>query len=336
MLKHAFIAIGVTMVAACARNPDPLVLSGPTMGTTYTIRVAGPASLPAPSIVRERIEAELTRIDAMASRYRNDSEVARFNADPTLEWVPVSPALARLVDQALQLHRKSRGAFDVGIAPVIDLWGFGPQTGEPRVPDAQAMRNAQRSSGAKHIDVRLQPAALRKHVQGVAIDLNAIAPGYAVDQLAELLESLGARDYLVELGGELRVRGHNERGVPWRIAIEDPRSPVPTPYAFITPGDAAVATSGGYRHHFEADGQRYSHVIDGRSGAPASAELAAVIVIAPSAAEADGWATALYALGAAVGFDVAEENQLAVLFLRHEGAQLEESMTAGFAHHRAR
>jgi thiamine biosynthesis lipoprotein len=322
------------MSSACVRAPEALMLSGPTMGTTYTVRWLATRDTPDSSVLRRAIEMELAQVDEQMSRYRPDSELSRFNAARSTDAQKVSLELAQLLSESLALHSASKGAFDVTVAPLIDAWGFGPQPGASRAPDARWVAHLLERRGGHLLEVTKAPPAIRKLRADLEIDLNAIAPGHAVDRICALLEKRGVSSYLVDVGGEIRVRGHNALGGPWRIAIDDPRHEEQVPYTTIELSQGAVATSGGYRHFRMIDGQRYSHILDPRTGYPAMGTTAAVVVIAPTATQADGWATALFVLGEKKGLALATERELAALFLVLDGEQLHEYASPAFMRYR--
>ena len=180
-------------------------------------------------------------------------------------------------------------------------------------------------------ELRDAPRAARKRRPGVAVDLSAIAVGYAVDRVAELLGARGFDRYLVDIGGELRAAGAGPAGGPWRIAVQRPDAPEGRAQHLLPLADAAVATSGDYRRFYERDGRRYAHAIDPRTGAPVRHALASVTVVAASAAEADAAATALLVLGPDAGPRLAQARGLPALFVVREGEALVERMTPGFA-----
>ena len=157
--------------------------------------------------------------------------------------------------------------------------------------------------------------SLRKTVPAVQLDVNGIAPGYAVDLIAERFDALGVRDYLVELGGEVRARGHSARGRTWRVAVEAPLSGERKPYALVELDGLAISTSGDYRDFRELNGRQFSHTIDPRTGAPVAHRLASVSVVHPSAALADAYSTALMVLGPEAGMALGLRLGLAALFI---------------------
>jgi thiamine biosynthesis lipoprotein len=322
------------LAAACARSPAELVLSGPTMGTTYTVRVAAPPASLDSARLRETIDDALAQIDRSMSGYRADSEVARFNASASTEWYEVSADLAAVVQAALEISEQSGGAFDITVAPLVAAWGFGP-AGEPQVlPSAEQLAQLDGSVGYRKLHVRLEPPALRKDVAQLSIDLNGIAPGYAVDRLAERLQALRAEKFMIDIGGEIRARGHNARGAPWHIGVERPVDTQRAPYAGVWLDGASVSTSGEYRDYYERDGRRYSHTIDPRTARPIDRAPGSVVVIASSTALADGWATALNVLGPRDGLALAAKEHMPVLFIERAGDGWRSQSTPEFERYR--
>jgi thiamine biosynthesis lipoprotein len=209
----------------------------------------------------------------------------------------------------------------------VDLWGFGPVTTDNVVPSDEQINTALTEIGYQH--VRLADDRLSK-TQPLRLDLSAVAKGYAVDQIADMLEMLALPDYLVEVGGEMRLSGSNPKGQPWRIAVEQP-SLIPQVQQVIEVADTSMATSGDYRNYFESDGVRYSHSIDPRTGRPVSHGLASVTVLAATCAEADAWATALTILGEEQGMLLAEQLELAVYMLVKADEGFEALSSSAFA-----
>jgi FAD:protein FMN transferase len=324
------------LAAACAPSPQELVLSGPTMGTTYTVKVAAPPTSLDSARLRATIDDVLAQIDRSTSGYRSDSEVARFNASASTQWYDVSADLAAVVQASLAISEKSGGAFDITVAPLVAAWGFGP-AGRPQIlPNAAELEQIAASVGYRKLHVRLDPPALRKEVAGLSIDLNGIAPGYAVDRLADRLLALHAENFMIDIGGEIRARGRSARGGSWHVAVEQPVDTQQAPYAGVWLDGASVSTSGEYRDYYERDGHRYSHTIDPRTRQPLDRAPGSVVVIASSTALADGWATALNALGPHDGLALASKEHLAVLFIERAGDGWKSQSTAEFERYRSR
>lgn len=304
------------LAAACDGEPAVLEVSGPAQGTTYSIEVVAPPKGLDETALRRTVENELAAVDRLLSTWRDDSALARFNAAPANEWFPVPPELAALVGRALSLGRDTGGAFDVTLAPLLELWGFGPRGGKTRrVPDAADIERLRERTGPGLVEVRREPPALRKTRDGVAVTLDGVAQGYTVDRLAKRLDALGAGRYLVELGGELYGRGRNPRGEPWTVGVELPVPGVRRLWGAVGIDGVGMTTSGDYRDFFEAGGRRFSHTLDPRTGRPVSHDLRSVTVIASSTATADALATALLVMGPEDGPSYARERGLAALFL---------------------
>ena len=321
-LPVVLILLTSILLSSCAREPE-IVLSGPTMGTTYTVKVVAAPPAVTAARLRQTIDDVLATIDRQMSGYRPDSEVSRFNASSSTQWFDVSPEMITVVEAALNIAEHSGGALDITVAPLVAMWGFGP-AGEPEhMPDDAQLNAVRERVGYRNLQARAESPALRKQIGELTIDLNSVAPGYAVDLLMQRLASLGVQHCMVDIGGEIRARGLNHQRQPWRVAVEKPRDGDPEPYLVVQLDDVAVATSGEYRHTLVRDGRRYSHTIDPRSGRPVDHDLASVVVISATALEADGWATAFNVLGAADGYALAARLSIPALFIQwKDGVQI--------------
>ncbi|MFL6549803.1 MAG: FAD:protein FMN transferase [Povalibacter sp.] len=320
----------IILVAGCARRPDVIELSGPTMGTTYSVKIARPPRDLDAAKARIVIDDALALIDKQMSTYRADSEISSFNASRSTEWKNVSPDLARLVSASLIVSAESDGVMDITVAPLVNLWGMGPEGEREDLPTAAQISAARARVGYRHLSARNSPPSLRKTMPDLTIDLNAVAPGYAVDLLASRFMNMGVQNFMIDIGGEVAARGKNVEGSLWRIAVEKPVDGEPEPYAIVQLKDIAVTTSGEYRHYVIRKGHRYSHTIDPRTGRPVEHTLASVIVIAPTAFEADAWATALNVFGEEAGYSFALQRQMAAMFIVDVSGRLEPRMTPQF------
>ena len=301
------------------------------MGTTYSIKVANPPKGIDADAVRGAADVVFDRIDRSMSGYRVDSEISRFNTSASTQWFDVSSDLATVVDAALQVSQQSGGAFDITVGPLIAAWGFGA-SGEPiDLPDDARLSELRAHIGYEKLHARLNPPALRKDDPDLRVDLNGIAPGYAVDQLAKELQDLAINHFMIDVGGEVRAQGRNARKQLWRIAVERPVDADPEPYAIVQLENAAVTTSGEYRHYFDRDGRRYSHTIDPRTGRPVSHSLASVVVIGATSMYTDAWATAFNVLGTHEGQALATKLDMPVLFIDADGDKLRSVTTPRFA-----
>jgi len=328
---HALVVL-FSLLAACTCAPEHRVLElqGATMGTSYSIQVVDIPPTIQPDTLRDQIETELDHVNGLMSTYREDSELSGFNRSRSTDWLPVSPELASLVEEALWTSKVSGGAFDATVGPLVNLWGFGPGDRPDVVPADARIAEAQAHVGYHKLSARQDPPALEKSDPDLYLDLSAIAKGYGVDRVAELLEGAGVENYLVEIGGDLRGRGHNGQGVPWHIAVERPNPGAREIERIVELQGGAMATSGDYRNFFEIDGKRYSHTIDPKTGRPVTHDLGSVTVLAPRTARADALATAFLVLGPQAGLALAESLETPALFIVRTPEGYSELQTSTF------
>lgn len=306
----------LALLAGCGEPRLPTYeLTGPVMGTSFSVRLVDPPAAVNRDVLGTAIGDRLETIEQRFSTYRPTSELSHVNAALTTEWIPVSAELCRVVEASIAVSRLTNGAFDVTVGPLVNLWGFGPNGDRTSPPEEELVAEARSSVGYEKLETDCARPALKKALPGVYIDLSAIAKGHAVDEVARLLDDRGITNYLVEIGGELRMRGQNAEGREWAIAIEEPAEYERAIEAIVRLTDLAVATSGDYRNFFEFGGVRYSHTIDPRTGRPVTHNGASVTIVAPSATEADALATAFLVLGPDDGLALAEHEAIAARFL---------------------
>ena len=315
MARVAFLALGLIALAGCLPEDPPrmLNLTGETMGTTYNVTAVGGPDTLDEARLQAAIDAGLARVNGAMNNWDPASEVPRFNAAETTEPVEISVDFATVMAAADDIHARSGGAFDVTLAPVIALWGFGPRTPESTVPGDDEIAEALTHVGqSRLLTLSDRPVALAKSDPEVSVNLSAIAKGYGVDAVAAEIAALGVENYMVEIGGDLVTRGTNPVGAVWQIGIERPDPAGSAVQQIVSVPDLGLATSGDYRNYFEEDGVRYSHIIDPTTGRPVTHRTASVTVLAGDAMLADGWATALLVLGSARAMEIAAEQNLAV------------------------
>lgn len=320
--------VGLCLLGACSENLRTLELTGVTMGTTYSVKMI---TADEPGGLSAQIGQALATIEGSMSTYLPDSELSKFNADTRTSWIEVSKQLCAVIDQGLQISERSGGAFDMTVGPLVNLWGFGSAGIADQPPEQQEIIAALETVGFRRLQADCAVPALRKEIPGLYVDLSGYAKGYAVDRVASLLDDAGIANYLVEIGGEMRMRGANARRDHWAIAIETPTRGERSVQKIIKLTDTAIATSGDYRNYFEYDGTAYSHTINPLTGYPVAHDAASVTVVADTAAFADGIATALLVLGPKAGLELAEREQIAAYFLLRIGDGIEERMSSLFA-----
>ncbi len=302
-------------------SPDSLTISGETMGTIYNVTVVDPPREADAESLGAAIEAALAQVNGQMNNWDPSSDISEISASDSTAPMEIAPELATVLAEAMRIHRLSDGKFDVTLAPLIDLWGFGPKApGDPIPSDADIAAALDRVGQAQML--QLDGTTLTKTVPGVSVNLAAIAKGYGVDAIAAGLEAEGATRYLVEIGGDLAARGLNADDQPWSIGIERPDAATRTVEEIVPLSDRGLATSGDYRNYFEEDGVRYSHILDPTTGRPITHRTASVTVIAESAKPAAGLATAMLVLGGEAALQLAAEEDIALMVIdRAEGGE---------------
>ena len=301
------------IISGCDSSSNVIQIEGSKFGTTYRVLVN--ADQIPPENLESLIEERLELIDISMSTYRIDSEISRFNQLSKGEKLIVSDDFSRVFNIAKKVWEVSDKSFNPAIAPLVNLWGFGPDLINDRIPSHEKISEilpSTKFSNATLITEKGNELLLK--LDEISLDFSGVAKGYAADVIADLLELNALPDYLVEIGGEMRVSGTNAKGTPWRIAIESP-SELKQIETIISGVNAGIATSGDYRNYFETENRRYSHTLDPRSGYPVKHSLASVTVIAPTCAEADALATAIMVLGREEGLRIAEELKLAIFLV---------------------
>ena len=327
---RALLLFGLSLVlVACERPVDIGRVSGPTMGTVWSVQVGErPADLSLPAL-QEDIEALLLRVNQQMSTYIADSDLSRFNQAPPGTWQQIPEEFSEVLAASLTMAETSQGAFDPTVGPLVNLWGFGPEGRRSQAPDAGAVAAARERVGWERIDVRESGREIRQPGE-LYLDFSAIAKGYAVDLIGEYLDARGVEGWLVDIGGDMRARGLKPDGEPWRIGIERPVNGQRQVHSVVQPGDLAMATSGDYRNYFRDGDRQFSHTIDPRTAEPVDHGLVSVTVLHPSCMFADGYATLLTVLGPDEGLAFAQREGLAVLLISRDGEAFREAMTEGF------
>jgi thiamine biosynthesis lipoprotein len=298
-------------------------MGGAVFGTSWSLTYTDASEAVDPAAVRAEIESVFELVNSSMNHYQPTSLISRFNTLPADAPVEVDWDFAYVLSTALTLSEVTGGAYDVTVSALSELWGFGPD-GPTRFPAPQAVTDAMRAVGVEQLSWQPEIRLLAKKVPGLALDFSSLAKGYAVDLAADALDEAGVMSYMLEIGGEVRVRGLSPRGDAWRIAVESPlaetRGGVQAALAVTNVG---IATSGDYRNFFEHEGRRYSHLINPLTGYPIQHDLVSVTVVHGSAMMADAWATALTVMGSTEALAVAEQRDLAVYLLRRSGNELE-------------
>jgi len=311
------------MLAGCSEQVIQK-LEGSAQGTTYHISYWSELPVDGKDI-EASIKNELDSIDKMLSNYRPDSVIEAFNSTENTDTQAVGNEIVSLVRIARTVHKASQGCYDLSIKHLFELWGF--RGDKLTIPNDQTILKTLTQIGMEKLEV-VDDMHLRKKQTDLKVDLSSIAQGYSVESISRVLEQKGIKNYLVEIGGELKTRGHKPDLQAWRIAVERPLPGEQVMQKIITmPKESpmAVMTSGTYRHYFDAQGQRYSHILDARTGRPVSHDLVSVTVFLEDPVIADAWSTALLCLGQQDGMKAANAEKIPALFIQQQENELIES-----------
>lgn len=336
----ALVGLTVWRLYFAPTPPRIVMVRGDVMGTTYTVKVVAQTreqqSDASEAALAQTVKQALDAVDQSMSTYKPDSELSKFNNGPAGQDVAISSALSEVLTIAFDVHDRSSGAFDVTVGPLVERWGFGAKGELTQVP-SQADVDALRSRlGHEHLSFDAEASTVGKDAAELRVDLSAVAKGYGVDQAAAALHEAGWDNFLVEVGGEVRVSGKTEAGRAWRLAVEKPSATERAIFEVIELSNGAMATSGDYRNFTVVDGTRYSHTIDPTTGRPVTHQLASVSVVADTCAEADALATALNVLGPQRGLALAEREGLPALFLIGTPQDLEARATEAWLQRRVK
>ncbi len=293
------------LISGC--SPGPVTIEGQTMGTFYRVTLDDPVA--DADAIQQAVESRLEELEQCFSNWRDDSAVSQWNRSRSLDFQPVPREVAEVVAIALQAARDTDGVLDITIAPLIDLWGFGPAKHD-RTPTAEEIKAAREHCGWHKLSVQLDPPMLRKTDPQLTINLSTLVEGYASDRIADLVQSMGCDHVLVDVGGAI-----NARGKTWNVGVQTPYAAPGQTITMVPLQNEAVTTAGTYRKHREHQGQQVSHIIDPRTGQPIDHALTSVSVFASRAVIADAYDTALLVLGPSQGRELAQKLRTKAVFI---------------------
>ena len=337
VLGAASVLLGWSIRALNASELPAVAWQGETMGSVYTVKIVGANLAPARiDALKAEVDQRLKEVNRQMSHYQPDSELSRFNRAPANTPFKVSPEFARVVRFALELNRRSQGAFDPTMSPLINLWGFGEQSRERAVPPEAELEAAKQRTGCQHLSVTDRDE-LVKDIPDLAINLSAVAKGFGVDEMTRVLRGHGLTNIYASIAGEVMVFGRNPRGTNWQVGISAPVSHwrENDPMAAVASlSNQALSTSGDYqKFFFDAQGRRMCHILDPRTGWPVQHDVGGVSVTASNSMTADALSTALYVLGREEGLRLIESwtNAAALFIVREPEGQFRLVPSARFA-----
>lgn len=276
------------------KDVTPHELKGEVFGSYFIIKYRGNL---APEIFRTELAAFFKDFNTEFNTYQKDSVISQFNELGKNTRLKVSPRFIEMLKLAQRFYNDTEGAFDPTLSPVIRLWGFGGGE-KAKSPSETEIKAALSKIGFSSIKWSEEALEVWKEKDALTLDVNAFAPGWAADLIGDLFSQHGIGHFMVDISGEILVRGERGPGSPWIMGIEKPalEQGEGVQLAFKLKS-GAIATSGNYRQFYTEDGKRFSHILDPKTGRPVTHTIASASVIAKSCAEADAWSTAMMVLG---------------------------------------
>ena len=322
LLRVLFVFTALALLSACSQPPKIVGVQGHAEGTSYHIRwwSQKPVDI---NQVKQSMQKALDKVDKQISNYRDDSDIEGFNRSASTDWQTLPADVIHLLAIAKTVYHDSHGCYDPTIKPLFDLWGF--RADKLHVPSAAEIAATRAEVGFDHVQIDPSRNRIRKDLPKLAIDMSSMGEGYTIWHLAKVLEDAGVRNYLVEFGGDMLVKGHKPGGKRWKIAIERPLPGDMQVEKVVTiQSDAGVSvnTSGTYRHFFDESGHVYSHILDPRTGSPVTHHLVSATVFGTDPRVSDAWATAMLCMGHSEGEQVAKQQSLPVFFIQQENKKL--------------
>ncbi len=328
MTKKFFIL--ALLLTACDQPKTVQKFEGYTQGTTYHISFWSSQKNVDSNSLQKLVDEELKRLDEQLSNYRDDSTIEKFNAANSTKSQEVSAEIVGLVEKTRLVSETTKGCYDLTTKPLFDLWGF---KGESLIqPSSADLQKTLSKVGLAQLET-LDTTHLRKKVPDLKVDLSSIGQGYSVSQIAAILEGQGVNNYLVEIGGELQTRGKKPDNSTWRVALEKPLSSERSMHKVVTINQVepfAITTAGTYRHFFDVNGRRYSHILNGKTGEPITHKTVSVTVFSDSATTSELWDTALLCVGREKGIEIANQAGIAALFIEENGETFNEFKSTAF------
>ncbi|MEQ1544539.1 FAD:protein FMN transferase [Methyloglobulus sp.] len=318
-------------LSGCQEIPRESDVSGEAQGTTYHIKLVLDGKSTSLKEIRGQVSATLDGIDSKLSNYRNDSEISLINQQENTNWLTVSQEITELLVIAHTVYERSNGCYDLTVKPLFDLWGFSRH--ENRIPSQDEINALLPHLGMSLLEVDEVNQRIKKKDPKLKIDLSSIAQGYSVGRVARRLEEMGIKSYMVEIGGEMMVKGRKANGDNWRVGIETPTPFIRKLHKVINVKEhdgMAIMTAGTYRNFFEENGQAYSHILNPKTGRPVTHHLHSVTVMHDDPTWADAWDTALLCVGEKEAARIAEAEKLKVLLIYDKDKKLKEHMSKAF------
>ena len=288
------------------------LIEGPAFGASWRVIVPSGTNV---TSIKMALESVINSVNTSMSPYLDNSEISRFNHSQSTGWQKIPLSVCNVVETSISISKHTKGAFDPTLGGLVGQYGFGPIR--------------QRSRG-NISDISVGDGMIKKAHGSITLDLCGIAKGFALDRMVQVLEQQGILDFFIELGGEIHARGLHPSNRPWYAGIEAPEGDGLAVQRIVRMNNEAMATSGDRANGYDHNKRRYSHIIDPGTLEPANHQLASVSVFAKTGILADGWATALFAMGPIAGPQLAVKDNISALFLVRNDGGHDEIMTGYF------
>ncbi len=323
------------LIQGCSSEIEPIHIYGDTMGTTYTVTIADSRNEINSNQVKTGIDSVLLVVNASMSTYDEYSEISAINRQKNADWIGISEDLSIVLSEAHYLSEVTAGLFDITIMPLIRLWGFRTRDRDSywKPPSEEKIDSVKNEIGYQKFSV--DGNRFKKTDPALQLDVNALAKGFGVDKVAQYLEYLGYKNYLVEIGGEVRCSGYNQQKIKWTIGIDSPilnSQPGAALYNIVELKEMSMATSGDYRNYIIYNDQLFSHILNPITGRPTQSVVSSTTVLAPTCMLADGLATALLVMDSEAGMHLINSLQEveALMILRDVNGSFTEYKSEGF------
>ncbi|HAF57980.1 MAG TPA: hypothetical protein DCL00_00145 [Opitutae bacterium] len=327
------ITVSLFLVGCTDQGDQPsyvVELNGNALGTTWAVKLLPHKTIDSEDL-KKSIGQRLANFEKIFSHWRKDSDLSKFNSNKSTEPVEIHPEIHELLNHAKWMHQQTAGTFDPAIGQIVNLWGFGPDgRNRSTIPKDEEVVEALHSSGMSQLEILPKHRVRKKHPD-LKLDLSGSAKGEIIDQICELLERYCLQNYLVEIGGEVRAHGRGKKGKGWNVGLENGKRGKDQ-LVSIPLRNYAVATSGTYRLQKPNPKAKRSasHLLNPQTGKPVENNLIAVNVFAPTARDADAWATALIIMGLDQGMKKAEDMHLIVRFCESRNGAIEISYSSAY------
>lgn len=306
-----FLFISLVVFVIYRSSPHYQIIKGEIYGTYYNIKINTDTKN---NNLKEEIKTKLQEIDNIMSVFNEKSEISKLNKTPANKAVKLSKDLAKVLKASKYVSKQSNGWFDPTIGNLINLWGFG--TTRAKIPSDEQIKKVLQSTGFDKFKFNKNYTEISKTKKDAYINLSAIAKGFAVDEIALLLDEQGYENYIVDIGGEVKTKGYRSKNKEaWHVAINTPKENSNENIMVMSLSNISVATSGNYRNYYKKGNKTYAHTISPKTGKPVETDILSVSVFHNSCMYADAYATAINALGVDKGLDFANKHNIkAIIF----------------------